>query len=251
MKCLKAQELFSDYVVGLTDRAMSVSLENHMTDCAGCREEVAGLRRVWSSLDSLPTVEAPPYFHENLIQRIDMEQARAEEQARQRWSWRSLLRPRAPAFALAGLLVVAVLGMGGLHTSHASLDPLGSLLRAFRPDSSTAGVQPALQTSRAEWRPNGLGGGTLTVYLQAQSGAPVTVKALHYEQGGQKLTAIQSDLPVSTDHEITLSIPLEAHPASHNMTVLLSSPGSAQTVSVPVTLMEPVTPPANNRWHGK
>ncbi len=241
MQCQKAQELFSDYIAGQTDRALAVSLENHLAACATCREEVAGLRRVWSSLDALPPVEAPPFFHENLMHRILLEQDKAAEA--RRWDWKALFRPRSPAFALAGLCVVALLGMGGLHTQHAALDPLGSLLSALHPDSRTAGGPPALQTARAEWKPNGQGGGTLSVHLQAQAGVPVVVKSLQYEQNGQKREAAQNDVSVPADHETVLSVPLDAHPASANMTLLLSAPGSEHRVAVPVTLMEPVPAP--------
>ncbi len=248
MQCKQAQELFSDHVAGHLDRALSVSLDNHIGSCAGCRAEVLGLRRVWTSLEALPSVEPPAFFHDNLMHRIGMEQDKVVEAAqRQRagWNWRALFLPRSPVFAGAAVLVLALLGMGGLHIQHASLDPLGALWRLVSPASHMNAAPPALQTARAQWHPNGLGGGTLTVYAQALPGAAVSVKALNYQVGDRKRIAVQNDVSISSDHETTLEISMVARPAAA-MTLTLSAPG-ADTATVPVTLMEPVSAPSDVR----
>ena len=241
MQCSQAQELFSDHLAGQLDSALNVSLENHERSCEKCRAELAGLRRVWSALDALPSVEPPSFFHENLMHRISIEQAKVEEAAQLRrsgWNWRALFQPRSPVFAGGMLLLVALLGMGGLHVQHASLDPLGAVWRLLSSRNNASGTAPALQTARAEWHPNGQGGGTLTIYAQAQSGVPVSISALNYRTGSQKHVAPQNDVAISADHETTLAIPLAAHPAS-DLSLTLSASGSQATA--PVILMEPVS----------
>ena len=245
MQCNQAQELFSDHVAGHLDRALNVSLENHLGSCETCRAEILGLRRVWSSLEALPSVEPPAFFHENLMHRISMEQDRVAEAALSRragWNWRTLFLPRSPVFAGAALLALALFGMGGLHVQHASLDPLGSLWHLVFPGDRVSGVTPSLQTARAEWHPNGQGGGTLTIYVQARPGLPVSVKSLNFHEGDRKHVAAQNGFSVSADHETTLAIPMEARPTA-DLTLTLSAPDSAGA-TVPVTLMEPVSTPA-------
>ena len=249
MQCNQAQELFSDHVAGHLDRALNVSVENHLRSCATCNAELIGLRRVWASLEALPSIEPPSFFHENLMHRIAMEQDKVTEAAQRRssvWNWRSLFLPRSPVFAAAALMALALLGMGGLHIQHASLDPLGALLRLMIRHNGSTGAIPALQTARAEWHPNGQGGGTLTIYAQARPGTPVSVKALNYREGDRTLVSNQNDLPVSVDHETTIAILMEARPAT-DLTLNLSAPESQITATVPVTLMEPVSAPPASR----
>src|SRR5947209_1672150 len=100
MQCQHAHELFSEYVAGHLDRALTVTIDNHLSQCAGCREDVAGLRRVWTNLNEMPAVELPPFFHENLMHRLDAELTSQETTAARRralWDWRVLFRPRALA----------------------------------------------------------------------------------------------------------------------------------------------------------
>jgi len=246
MQCKQAQELFSDYIAGQLDPALNVSLDNHARSCETCRSEIAGLRRVWSSLDALPSVEPPSFFHENLMHRITMELDKVEEAAqlkRAKWNWRALFQPRSPVFAAATVALLALVGMGGLHVQHASLDPLGAVWHLLSSGKSPS-TTPALQTARAEWHPNGQGGGTLTLYVQAQSGPAVGVSALNYHVGSHRRVLPESDMPIASDHETTLSIPLDARPTS-DLTLTLSAPGGV-TATAPVTLMEPVSAPAGD-----
>ena len=69
--------------------------------------------------------EPPPFFHENLMSRINAaENAREQSEAARRatFDWRKLFAPRAFAYA-ASLLALLLAGMGGLHYNKAALDP--------------------------------------------------------------------------------------------------------------------------------
>jgi hypothetical protein len=242
MQCKQAQELFSDHLAGQLDPALNVTLENHVRACETCRAEIAGLRRIWSSLDALPTVEPPPFFHDNLMHRINMEQDKAAEAAqRSGWNWRAIFQPRSPVFA-AALLIIALLGMGELHVQHASLDPIGAIWRLLSPPKAPA--VPGLETARAEWHPNGQGGGTLTLYLQAQPGTTVSVDSVNYRVALKKHTVTESDLSVTADHETTASISLDSRPTS-DLTLTVRNAGGSATL--PVTLMEPIPAPTSDR----
>lgn len=241
MHCKQAQELFSDHLAGQLDPALNVSLENHERSCAACRAELAGLRRVWSELDALPSVEPPPFLHDNLMHRIGIEQEKmAETQRRNGWNWRALFQPRSPVFAAAMLLLLAMLGMGGLHVQHASLDPLGALWHLVSPKSTTSSAI----TARAEWHPSPQGGGSLTLYVQAQPGTVASIHALNYSAGGSKHVVPEGDTAIPSDHETTLTIPMESRPAS-DLTLTVTPPDNS-TMRVPVSLMEPVSAPTDS-----
>ncbi|MCS6775567.1 MAG: zf-HC2 domain-containing protein [Chloroherpetonaceae bacterium] len=148
MQCQTAQELFSDYIAQELDRAMTLSLEHHLSACPACRDEVAALRRTWQALDRMPRVDLPPYFHENLISRIVAEQARVEQEAAARraaWDWRWLFRPRQLAFGAAALALVLA-SAEVIQTQRAALGPVGWVTSLFRHPSQ----QPHI---RVEWAP--------------------------------------------------------------------------------------------------
>jgi hypothetical protein len=169
MQCQHACELLSDYVSGDLDRALMVSLENHLAGCAGCREQVDGLKRAWGALDRIQEVDPPPFFHENIMARMHAERAAAEEaslRTRAMWDWRLLFRPRALAVAAAVLIVL----LAGAHVRQPAVgarffDPLGWVLALFHPAAAPPAV--GLQSGQAEWLPDPRGGGTLVVHLKA------------------------------------------------------------------------------------
>jgi hypothetical protein len=169
MQCDHAQELFSDYVTGEIDRALTVSIENHLSVCKDCRETVEDLRRAWAMLDQMPVVEPPPQFHANLMSRLAEAQVQAEvARPSAGWDWRTLFRPRALAFA-ATILILLMASAEVVQTQRAALGPLGWVMNLFRPAPNL------LQTARAEWIPDPMtGGGVLTVYLKAK---PISVIA--------------------------------------------------------------------------
>ena len=246
MQCQQAQELFSDHVADRLDAALTLSLENHIRSCETCRAEVGGLRQVWSSLDALPVVEPPSFFHENLMHRIAMERDKAAEEAQRhaRWSWRALFQPRSPVFAAALLAVALVAGMGELHVQHGALDPLGAILHMAR-GAQSAEASPALLTARAEWHPNGQGAGTLTLYAQAPPGHAVRIEALNYRSADAKPAVVAHAATVSAEQMTTVSIPLPSRPIS-DLTLTVSAQDGPKA-TLPVTLMEPVSPPAAER----
>src|SRR5947209_2154263 len=126
MKCEHAQEFLSEYVTGEMDRALAVSLENHLAVCEPCTETVEGLRGLWLTLDDMPLIEPPASFHASLMDRIAAEQIREERAARAPIrvpAWRGVMQPR--VFAYAAVAIVLLLGAELVQVQRAALGPLG------------------------------------------------------------------------------------------------------------------------------
>lgn len=249
MKCEDAKELFSEYVSGDIETALAVSLENHITGCSECRCSVSSLKSIWSSLDEMTAIEPPQYFHENLMSRIH-EAVSAEEAARAKrhasWDWRALLHPRPLAYA-ASFLAIVLAGMGGLHHSKASLDPIGSVLRLFHPVPANT---VELSTSRAEWSPNAQGGGTLIVYLKARpesDGSSSGLNCVVNVPADLVLPGSTTEAHVTSETETSINIPLKSVPAQSSISVTLSSVVNGQAIASktePVTLMQATLQPS-------
>jgi hypothetical protein len=227
MQCQHAQELYSDYVAGQLDRALVVTIDNHLSQCSSCREELVGFRRVWTNLDEMPAVDPPPFFHENLMQRINAELASQEEAADRRraiWDWRTLFRPRAMAFA-ATLLIVVFAGAGLMRTQSAGMWPFSMFANHSAPKPPSL---PALHTPDVEWIPNTASGvgGTLVVHLQLGSAATVlapiqyTVSLENAEPTAEKMVSgvfahtntatVELPLPAQPDDKDTLVVTVKS-----------------------------------------
>ena len=247
MNCKNATELLSDYVSGQMDRALTVSLENHLATCDNCRKEADGLRWAWSLLDQTPVVDTPPFFHENLMSRIAAETEQAEaEAARKRalWDWKAWFRPRTMAYATA-CAVMLLATMGGLHAVHASFDPIGPILRLFvRPASPTL----ELQTNYYDWAPNAQGQGTLDIHLQAKPKADGSLNTLHYHlelPGTMHGNPADTDANVTSDKETVVHIPLAAPPAGEAVSIKVSAPeNAAEEKTLRVDSMLPTSDPS-------
>ncbi len=232
MHCQDAQELYSDYAEGKLDRALTVSFENHLSDCKTCHAEVEQFRSIWEGLAEMPLAEPPAFFHENIMSRIAQEQANAEESsARKRgfWDWSALLRPRSFAMGFAAL-VLMLAGAEVVQTQRASLGPVGWIVSLVHPAPAT----PALETQSAKWEADAQGGGTLTVELRAkaqangQSGA-VSVKLL---QG----TSVLYSGAVSSSESAIVRVNLPKAPSNDELTLSISEPGSESAKSVPLSV---------------
>jgi hypothetical protein len=228
MQCQHARELFSDYVEKTLDRALSVSLENHLETCSACREEVEGLRHVWTMLDEMPLEEPSLYFHENVMSRLDAERAAVEETAARKrafWDWKAWFRTPALAYGVA-LLVILIVGTGGAQM--AGLNPIGSIIRVLFPASASS-----LPTATAEWKPGVGAAGTLVVRLQASP----TFEKLSYQLRLEGLTPAQSQGQISGAQPTALELPLSKLPEGGTLTLTLEAPpGASATQTIPISV---------------
>jgi hypothetical protein len=242
MQCEHAQEFISEYVTGEMDHALAVTLEHHLIVCAQCRDAVEGLRRLWDSLEQMPVVEPPPTFHMMVMDRIAEEQAQTKRAARLPMrlpSLRGLLQPRSLAYAAVTL--VLLLSAELVQVQRAALGPLGLVLSVVHP-------VPLLKMQKVGWMPNGQGGGTLNVRLQAHAQANGAISRLLFKvQLDRKDGAISAEAkPVYVEGELSseqptvLNIPLTYTPsdAAEVLHVTLTSvegAGEDKTIAIPLS----------------
>lgn len=77
MHCDRAQEFFSDYLERTLDRPMTAALEEHLSACLLCREELEALQDTVLALDSVPEVTPPADGAWDVMRRL--RNARAEQ----------------------------------------------------------------------------------------------------------------------------------------------------------------------------
>src|SRR5437016_12815472 len=106
MQCDRAIDLFSDYCEGTLERAMQLTLENHIEGCAPCRYEVSDLSNTWATLDSAPRIEPPSDFRQRVWGLIESAEHSAHRKPARTFDWRSLLSRRALAWTAAAALVL-------------------------------------------------------------------------------------------------------------------------------------------------
>ncbi|HZT41746.1 MAG TPA: zf-HC2 domain-containing protein [Chthonomonadaceae bacterium] len=237
MQCEHAQELFSDYLAGEMDRALAVSMENHLAACAVCREEVAGLRRVWSALDEMPVVDPPPHFHEDLMRRLEVERAPVVAMPRpQTWDWRALFRPRQLAYA-ATVLIFLLAGAEVIQSRRAELGPISWILQSLHATHAVR-ANATFQSEGAQWQP-GMAGGALVIRLRTPENADTSGLTYKVNVDGNT-TALHA--AERSDQEVLLTLPLSAPPTAKSITVTIPAANGdtdAQTVVVPVQSSAP------------
>lgn len=209
MQCKHAQELLSDYISGSVAPALSVSLENHMAECAGCRQDLSGLREVWKQLEDIPMVDTPMYFHENIMSSIDKQIVADESIADIRsrsFDWRSLFRPRSLAYA-AAVLVLLMGGAGVMKTTQAGL---GFHIAWFNP---TPALNIELEkSSQAQIMFDTIGGARMIVHMQAAKLPNSRSMVLHYTLNIKGSSTILQQGTVTSDKEIVLPVQLAEVP---------------------------------------
>lgn len=143
MKCERVEEYLSAYVERELDTVLQSRIEEHVMRCTGCSEQLAGLRSLWSSFDSIVPVE-PPLTGEMAVIRA-LQQIRIAESARQSapslqfLDWLRGLRP-APIALGAGVATLVV--AGSLVMNRGSEVQLGFVQR---PAATAPSAAPSLE----------------------------------------------------------------------------------------------------------
>lgn len=105
-KCQDIEPLLSLYAEGILADAEKRAVEEHLTDCAACRKELAYLQKAGQLVDRLSPVEAPPWFEQKIMARVRKE-AQKKNSARK---WFYPLRFKIP-LQIAATLVIVVLAV--------------------------------------------------------------------------------------------------------------------------------------------
>lgn len=116
MKCERAKELFSEYLEGSIDYALTATVRAHIDQCDGCKGDLVSFRRTWDAIGALPEVEPPSSFRHDVVMRaarLQHEHRKTEKQGFLGVTWDylfgRLLPARAIAIACAGAVLAAVL----------------------------------------------------------------------------------------------------------------------------------------------
>ncbi len=105
MNCLDEKKL-SAYLDGELSKQGRAAVEEHLGQCARCRQEAKNLTAVLDMLGLLPGVEPEPYFTLRLRQRI----ANEKPEPRARWLRRILIPAGASAAGVLALVIGLFLG---------------------------------------------------------------------------------------------------------------------------------------------
>lgn len=116
MKCERAKELFSEYLEGSIDYALTTTVRSHIDQCDDCRDDLKAFQRTWDVIGMLPKVEPPSSFRHDVVMRaarIQHEHHKAEKQGFLGVTWDymfgRLLPARAIAIACAGAVLALLL----------------------------------------------------------------------------------------------------------------------------------------------
>ncbi len=114
MNCMFDRDLLQEYAIGEIVETDRSTVEAHLAGCAGCRLEVADLRRLARDLASIPEPAFPADLEEVLV-RAAIQAGRAQQPVRSsslrpnslRRSW-TLVLAGSVGLALAGFMVVSL-----------------------------------------------------------------------------------------------------------------------------------------------
>ncbi len=215
MKCETAQELFSDYCEGALQRAMTMTLENHLGECSQCRSEVEGLKTVWSTLDAAEVIEPPANFRETVWAKIDAyeKQAASLRPARSGFALKSLFTQRALAWAGAAV-VVLVLAQFAIPGKY-SPAWLGSFSDIFHGRSETPWAITALPASVSANDPQ-------VIVLPLTIDAPSEVRvSFRVESGPAKLEQYKTVMSLQSNHN--QDVELRIQPGQSGKPIILEA----------------------------
>lgn len=128
MKCARIQELFSAYAENTLEPPLKVAFEQHMAECADCRELYEKFNATMMLLDEMPEMDVPEGFHAAIMARV-AGNTQVQPHPVKWWhlDWQHVFTVKVPARALAvgvaALLVVGVVSLNTKHTPGASLIP--------------------------------------------------------------------------------------------------------------------------------
>ena len=204
MQCQQANEYLSDYVDRALDPALTVSVDNHVAACAACRENVDGMRRMWTQLNAMPQATPPAFLHSAIMDALDAHQTAEQPSSRPKSVLRAAaFTPRAFAYA-AALLILALGSLEVVHSQRASFDPLGVLLQVIHAAAPAGDALPSVTGADSSWSKSA-DGVTLNVHLQADASTAVPGSV----GSGANLAALEYRADLMQGNANTLA----AHPA--------------------------------------
>jgi len=174
MKCERARELFSEYVEGSIDYALTATVRSHIDQCRACRTDLKSFLKTWDAIGTLPEVQPPSSFRHDVVMRAARLQHEQRKPAGYGFAgaardllFRRLIPVRAVAIAAAGA-VLAVMALS-----------ISSVVDGKNPLLSVLGQLNFAWTERVndkeEWLSRRTWGNKLWVSLEAREFGPGSV----------------------------------------------------------------------------
>jgi HEAT repeat protein len=117
MKCKQIKARFADFLTGDIDQKSKEEIQEHLTACSSCREDLETLSEIWTKLGVLPEEEPSdrlrPRFYamlEAYKQGLEQEK-RAPRSSKIFNSWLESWWPRRPVFQFTFALILLVVGL--------------------------------------------------------------------------------------------------------------------------------------------
>jgi hypothetical protein len=116
MQCEEVRQQFTDHVTGQIDEPARTVLGQHLATCEECRGEADDLKRLWTTLGSLPEAEPSPELRARFHVMLEAYRHGMDNAPKQKWwqTWQSRLGrwwPRQPAWQLGFALTLMILGV--------------------------------------------------------------------------------------------------------------------------------------------
>jgi anti-sigma factor RsiW len=119
MKCNQIKEKFSDFLTGELDKNVREKIQEHITVCSSCREELENLSAIWTKLEVLPEEQPSDKvrtrFYAVLDQYKQNQNRKTVRPQKERFSigWFRHWIPARPAFQFSIAALLLVVGLAG------------------------------------------------------------------------------------------------------------------------------------------
>ncbi len=133
MKCKQIKGKFSDYLIGEIDKVTHKDIQDHVTVCDSCREELENLSAIWTKLGVLPDEQPSDNVRARFYTTLE-EYKRNMHQGKERPKlgtlmdgWFERLMPRRPAFQFSAALILLVVGLTAGYFLRSSMQQSGEI----------------------------------------------------------------------------------------------------------------------------
>lgn len=153
MNCEKWRDLASEYIEGTLAEPMATAMGDHVRSCASCQADESALRAILREINTLPEVDPPMFFHENVMAAIEREQVKHPLGP---W-WKTILpqvgRTAAGTLVAGGVFAAALFGIvlpqdGKTDAQMAGTAPAISLLPGTSEETGKHAEAGVLRISR-------------------------------------------------------------------------------------------------------
>jgi anti-sigma factor RsiW len=116
MRCEEVRDQFTDYVSGQIEEPARSAIGQHLAACEGCRNETEDLKKLWTTLGSIPETEPGPELRSRFHIMLEAYRQGMDNAPQQKWwhGWYSRLTgwwPPQPALQLGFALALLILGV--------------------------------------------------------------------------------------------------------------------------------------------